>query len=428
MTSALGISIPDNWRTAPLKMVTSLVDRGQAPDYVDDGPVRAISQAANQTIGLAWDRTRFHNHQGDLRGLRGCLLPHDILVNSTGTGTLGRVGYFTHGPDSKTCMADGHVTVIRTLPKELDPRFCYYWLSSRPFQEFIQAALTVGATNQIELNRDKLRDAPVAAPPLDEQREIANFLDAEMSTMTRLATLRKRQIEIIKERHGATLDLAIEEHSQRFGTLPFRRHVTSVDQGFSPQCDAVSADAGEWGVLKVSCLRPGQFFADENKRLPTSEVPVIPYEVRKGDLLITRANTPALVGSTAVVPEVRAKLLLSDKIFRVRVGGAVDPQYIAAVAAGSHVRALCKALSNGASQSMANIRFEDVKSWPIPRADLSAQSLLVQRLRESRESLLALDSAIKSQLDTLAERREALITAAVTGQFDIPTARRMEAS
>jgi len=139
-------------------------------------------------------------------------------------------------------------------------------------------------------------------------------------------------------------------------------------------------------------------------------------------LLITRANTPDLVGSAAVVPAVRPRLLLSDKIFRVRLDNRIDPHYVALVARSKRVRVMSAASSNGASQSMANIRFEEVKGWPIPPIPLEQQRALVERINRSYRVVEQLRRKIGRQRQLLEERRRALITAAVTGQFDVSTA------
>src|SRR6478752_3469297 len=128
MISVLGTPLPANWTATRLKHVTSLLNRGSAPNYVEEGPVRAVSQAANQAGGLNWSRARFHDFSGNPENLKGYLRPHDVLINSTGTGTLGRIGYFEKSPDALPCMADSHVTIARANPDELDARFSYYWL------------------------------------------------------------------------------------------------------------------------------------------------------------------------------------------------------------------------------------------------------------------------------------------------------------
>ncbi|WP_227833602.1 restriction endonuclease subunit S [Nocardia macrotermitis] len=279
-----------------------------------------------------------------------------------------------------------------------------------------------GAVRTPRINADDLGDIAVELPPLEEQRRIADFLDVETSRIDRLCRLQISAFSVLSERESALRDLAIDELLNSAPPVELRRYVRSVDQGSSPQCDAIPAEIGEWGILKVSCLRPGVFDPTQNKRIPDDLVVDATSEVKKGDLLITRANTPLLVGSTAVVGDVRPGLLLSDKIFRVRLDSGLDPKFVAEVAAGSRIRALCGASSNGASQSMANIRFEEVKAWPIPQVGLTKQQDFVRRMIRGREEISRLKSAIDRQLALLAERRQALITAAVTGQFDVTTA------
>ena len=72
------------------------------------------------------------------------------------------------------------------------------------------------------------------------------------------------------------------------------------------------------GGLKVSAIRQGALRPRENKKLPDDIPPVRRYEIRPGDLLITRANTPLLVGAAAIAHLPRRRLLLCDKIFRMR--------------------------------------------------------------------------------------------------------------
>ncbi len=284
------------------------------------------------------------------------------------------------------------------------------------------------AHNIYHVSAERVRAIRIDLPPLEAQRRIANFLDAETARIDRLGFLQKAALRLLNERTAALLDLALEQYSVRFGVVPLRRFIVAMGQGTSPQCDAVPAGDDEWGVLKVSCLRPGEFFPSENKRLPDGVTPEAGNEVREGDLLITRANTPTLVGATAVVPEVRRRLLLSDKIFRVRLTSDIDPHYVAAVAQGSRVRSTCSAVSNGASQSMANIRFEEVREWQIPKASLGDQERLVLQVTESQAKTGRLRMAVERQLELLAERRQALITAAVTGQIDVTTARGVDVS
>ncbi|MEU2246573.1 restriction endonuclease subunit S [Streptomyces sp. NPDC019224] len=349
-------------------------------------------------------------------------LPRLECTTSPKVATRNDVLLSVRAPVGALNVADEPYGIGRGLcsitPTSCEGRFLWWWLhSQRPQLDAVSTGTTYKAVTAEDVGNLKFPNWS-----LQEQHRIAEFLDAETARIDRLADLQRKMIAGLNEREAAQLDIAIDDLISRAGMVPFRRFVWSVDQGTSPQCEAVPASEDEWGVLKVSCLRPGVFDPRENKRLPAEIQPDHRNEVREGDLLITRANTPQLVGSTAVVRQVRRKILLSDKIFRVRLSENISPEFVAAVARGSRVRSLSAAGSNGASSSMANIRFEEIKRWPMPAVSLSMQMQLVERVSRSRKQLDALRPVVNQRLALLAERRQALITAAVTGQFDVSTA------
>ena len=190
MTNVLGAQVPTQWRTARLKFLTSKIGRGTTPDYVDVGGVRVIGQVCNRVTGIDWGRTRFHASDRNAKDLKGHLAAGDVIVNSTGTGTLGRVGHFTQSIDDEPCIVDTHITIVRTKMEQLSSRFLYYWLNSLPFQEFIYAGLTAGSTNQIELDREALGNAPVPVPSLATQHRICEYLNHKLSQIDRLVPIR----------------------------------------------------------------------------------------------------------------------------------------------------------------------------------------------------------------------------------------------
>jgi type I restriction enzyme, S subunit len=419
VSTGLDIAVPPSWSWAPLKFATTFLNRGFAPDYVDAGPIRAISQAANQLAGLDWTRTRFSAYDGDPRRLKGYLLNGDTLINSTGNGTLGRVGYFTQGPDDMPCVADGHVTVARADRQIVEPRYLYYWLGSALFHNFIYSALVVGATNQIELNREGLAGAPIALPPLDEQQRIADFLDAETTQIDQLDTLQRSVLAKLNQRDRAVRDSLIDRLANTVGDLPLRRYSSKIEQGSSPTCESHPRDPGEWGVLKLSAVKQGRFYPDENKQLPADIEPMREYEVHDGDLLVTRANTPELVGDAAVASSAGERLLLPDLIYRVGLNQKISAEFVAQVLLSSRVRSLIQATARGSSQSMVKLRGEDIKEWPVPRANAEQQAEVVATINDQLLASDKLRSTIDRQLELLAERRRTLITAAVTGGIPV---------
>ncbi|MFD7826475.1 restriction endonuclease subunit S [Kitasatospora sp. NPDC059803] len=300
-------------------------------------------------------------------------------------------------------------------------RFLYWALQSSTARQFWDAS--VGGATFRALNLEPLGRTPLPLPPPQFQHQIAGFLDAEATRIDRIVELNKVLLDRLEERGRALRDAAVTRLIEQEGELPLRRFAARIEQGASPQCEAIAReDASEWAVLKLSAVKGGKFDPTENKRLPDDITPIRAHEVRRDDLLVTRANTPKLVGDVAVVSGYCKGLLIPDLIYRVGLLEGVNPRFIAEVALSGRVRSLIESTARGSSQSMVKLRGEDIKEWPIPRGDKSQQEELVRVIDEGSRASRGLHAAITRQLALLAERRQALITAAITGQFDVSTA------
>ncbi|MBF6353619.1 restriction endonuclease subunit S [Nocardia higoensis] len=377
-----------------------------------------VSQAANQESGLKWDRCRFHNYLGDPESLKGHLVNGDVLVNSTGTGTLGRIGYFSGSPDEVPCVADGHVTVVRTDPTELHPRFAYYWMRSEVFRDYIFAALVVGATNQIELNRDRLRDAPVPLPLLEEQRRIADFLDAEISRIDRLMKAREKQILLLKDRRWSHFQELIDRSGSPI--LPLRRIIDSLTDG--PFGSAFSSsDYSDEGaaVVRLGNIGFAEYRTDDQARVPMSIFERFQqYAVQAGDVLIAGlGDAKNHAGRACVAPDLGLSIV-KGKCFRMRLNSQGDPEFIATVLSSPIGASAVE--GRGSTRSMINL--DVVKSARVPIPSLLAQRRIVEDHAAAWSQMARLVDRGSAQIGLLAERRQALITAAVTGKFDVTTA------
>ncbi|MFI2662594.1 restriction endonuclease subunit S [Micromonospora carbonacea] len=424
MSPSPGLSTRECWPSSPLKYVTSLLNRGSAPNYVDDGPVRAISQAANQPTGIDWTKTRCHDYRGDLTKLKGLLKPSDIIINSTGTGTLGRVGFF-HGPsDGSPCMADSHITVIRFETDHVEPRFAYYWLNSKPFQEYIYTALAVGATNQIELNRERLAGTPIPLPPVPEQRRIAQFLDAETARIDHLIALRRRQLDLSIEEISARAVHATGRVIIRQGAqpstrtvVPLRRAARSVQTGSTP------ADLQDYTPYGPQNFRPWYTPAalygilsvgQAEKAIPLdqeSDVPTFPA----GSILITGIGES--LGKIGYLDHTATG---NQQLTAIQPQSNTDGRFLAWQLWAAH-----QEIREWAQYSRIRIINNDtLKSFPIYLPSLSDQIAKRKELDGYRQKFEDLNKLVGHFSKRITERRQAVITAAVTGQIDVWTAGR----
>jgi len=125
----------------------------------------------------------------------------DILINSTGTGTLGRVAFVGEKLLEPTTF-DSHVTLVRPDEKKVKPSYLAWMIHA---QEKRLIDLSVGSTNQIELSRQTVMRLEFPLPSLERQCEIADELDRETAEMDFLIKEATELIENLKARKTALI-------------------------------------------------------------------------------------------------------------------------------------------------------------------------------------------------------------------------------
>lgn len=179
----LEFPLPKSWKWVILDDIASYIQRGRGPEYDDKGTTAVISQKCIQWSGFDASKARFISNKSlPDYGEERFLSKDDLLLNSTGTGTVGRVGLFP-GARGKI-VADSHVTIIRT--DIVQPSFVFLWFASRHIQDSMDV-LTTGTTNQKEFNLTTVRRLPVPIAPLAEQGRIVARVNELMALTDELA-------------------------------------------------------------------------------------------------------------------------------------------------------------------------------------------------------------------------------------------------
>lgn len=277
-----------------------------------------------------------------------------------------------------------------------------------------------GATRP-RMNAQGISAIRIPVPHIDRQRAVVRFLDKETAEIDALIETKGRLANRCLEWKSAQLASLITE-CEALPKPSLRRFLISIEQGISPQCEDHQRSSDEWAVLKLSAVAKGQFVPSEHKVLPSDIIPPVRYEVRDGDLLITRANTPDRVGDVCVVKDPPPRLLLSDLIYRVELSSDALPDWVSLYLLSPEGRATFKSIARGSSRSMVKIRGADIKNVVLPMPSAGVQEDLVERASAVEAKIHALLSNLEDQISRLLEYRAALITAAVTGQLEIPEA------
>ncbi len=155
-------------RSVPLARLTAVIRRGITPRYIETGGVMVLNQRCIRNDSLQFASARRHDDRikpVDDRGIQ----VGDMLVNSTGVGTLGRVARVGRLPE-KSVTVDSHVTVVRAAPEMVAPAYLAADLMARQNE---LAELGEGSTGQTELSRKRLASVEIALPSDDAQREFS---------------------------------------------------------------------------------------------------------------------------------------------------------------------------------------------------------------------------------------------------------------
>ena len=163
------------WISKSLGEITSFIAKGIPPKYIEEenqDTVRVLNQKCNRNFEISYDESRIHNAALKKVPENKFLCYGDVLINSTGAGTAGRVAQLFNVPSPTTI--DGHMILLRPTD-EVDS--LYYGYAVKSFQKKIES-LAEGSTGQTEINRQRLQDEVVIAFPKEKelQKRIGTFL------------------------------------------------------------------------------------------------------------------------------------------------------------------------------------------------------------------------------------------------------------
>lgn len=423
MTNPLDFGTPAKagWQRLRLKDATTWVNRGVAPTYSDhDTGLTALNQKCvrpDLTIDPQFGRPIEEGTVTELSPAR--LRQGDVVINSTGRGTLGRAALVGETP-SQPLVADGHVTVVRTVRETLSPQYLSYLLGTDAFFTQANACLAVGATNQTELNREALRRMWITLPPLEEQRRIADYLDAETVRIDDLIAEQTKQQHLHKERFRSLLVASLIQRQPRPDWTRTRlKFLFGFERtgfwGGEPQGDADD----------VPCVRVADFDrlaftvgpgVGTIRSVPAAQR--LPRLLRRGDVLLEKSGgTGDKPVGCAVTYESDQPAICSNFIAVLRPFDLTHPRW-----AGLLLAAHYQARLNGpfvkqttGIQNLDSAAYLGSEVWVPPPAE---QRRVAETVDERRDRTIALVGEAADQLQLLQEHRQALITRAVTDGID----------
>jgi type I restriction enzyme, S subunit len=429
--------VPKHWEVRRLKTTIVSCQNGAWGDEANgEHDTLCVRVADFDRIGLRvrFQHPTYRSLPAELLRARS-LSRSDLLLEKSGGGELQPVGVVVEYDHDAAAICSNFIARMR-VANGYDNRYLAY-VHAAAYAARVNLKSIKQNTGIQNLDSDAYLGEKAAFPPLEDQRRTATFLDRETAKLDALVGKKERLVKLLMEKLTALIARAVtrglnpdspmkDSEVEWLDKIPahwevaaFQRLLTRVEQGWSPTADDRIADENDWAVTKLSAVRGGAFDDQEHKALPLELGPRPDLEVQTGDVLLTRANTPELVGEACVVTQTRPRLILCDLIYRLRLRGQIAPSYLVYLLRSRFGRARIESDAVGASRSMLKISVGRLKSWPILLPPLDEQASIASFLDTESARFMSVVAKITVAMDRLRELRSALITAAVTGKIDV---------
>lgn len=334
---------------------------------------------------------------------------------------------------------DGSVSLINIVlkPNGIDPRYSEHLLKSNGFiEEFYRHGHGIVADLWTTKYWD-MKSIQIPLPDLPTQQRIANFLDQKTAEIDKAIAKKQRLIELLKEQKAILINQAVtrglnpdapmrDSGVEWIGEIPahweliqHRRVFNKIEQGHSPAIDNATNN-GEYSVLKLSAIKQGKFIDGEIKLIPKKHF-IIKYQIKSGDFLLTRGNTPDLVADICLVQQTPSSItMIPDLVYRFSYcENLLDKAFMVFFFQSQMARIQIKLSARGSSPTMVKVGQNHIKSWLVVLPPKNEQEKIRGFLNKQSSHILITIAHIEQQINKLNELKSVVISNAITGKIKI---------
>jgi type I restriction enzyme, S subunit len=409
-----------------LAAVCFYINRGAAPSYIEKRGLLVLNQKCIRDQRVNFNEARRTDSLAKPVSPERFLKLNDILVNSTGVGTLGRVAQILELPEPAT--VDSHVTIVRADPTKAAPRYLGFAL--RFLQPAIEA-LAEGSTGQTELARARLGEIAIPLPLKEEQHAIASVLgtlDDKIELNRRmnetLKTLARSvfhswfvNFDTIRANGGSFLNSTIGRIPKGWKVERFDKHITA-DRGLSYKGEGLRDDGTGLPMHNLNSVYEGGGYKHEGIKYYAGEHRE-KHLLQPGDMIVTNTEQGfdhLLIGYAAIVPKSYGpKGLFSHHIYRVRhkPSSPFSPHYLVELFNNPRWHYWISGFSNGTTINMLPKDALEMPQLVVPPGDL------VRKFTALATAVHAQVEANLEESSTLAALRDALLPKLLSGELRV---------
>lgn len=310
------------WHEVPLRELVGYISKGIAPSYAEEASettIRVLNQKCNRNFRISYGDSRLHDTLKKKVPPERYVKPDDILINSTGAGTAGRIAQIEDVPSATTI--DGHMILIRSNGK-VTQKFLGYALKAHQW-EVLQ--LDEGSTGQTELNRDRLLDEIMINYPVsfDEQNAIVGTLES----IDRKLIVNKEINDNLLQQAIALFDNALQQSESisfvELGSLADVKGGKRLPKGVNlitkPNSHPYIRVRDLNNVIFASLSSDYAYVDDETQKS------IARYITSAGDVLVSIVGT---IGLTAIVDDTLANANLTENCVKLTNLKGIIPEYL----------------------------------------------------------------------------------------------------
>jgi len=314
-------------------------------------------------------------------------------------------------PELEGAIVSSHYFLFELDERRLERKFLDYFIRTPAFRDQVEAQ---GSTNYAAVRPKDVLAYQIPLPPLAEQRRIVARVDAIAARIEAARTLRQQAMGETNRVYFGALATFMQVSQQGWVQTTVQEIILGIDAGWSPRCEDLPAKEGEWGVLKTTSVQWCEFRPAENKRLPPQMKPRPEYEVREGDVLVTRAGPRKRVGVVAAVRQNAPNLTISDKLIRLHPNpNKLDSRFLELALASPFSQEHLVHRKTGLADAQVNISQAILLSTPIALPPLPEQRRIVAEL----DALQAKVDALRQMQEASGRELDALLPAVLDRAF-----------
>jgi type I restriction enzyme, S subunit len=403
--------LPQDWTVVPLHALSERIMVGIASAATHAYRDRGVVMFRNQNIKadtLDTEDVLFIDPKYEKTYKNKRLKGGDLLTARTGyPGTTSVVPADFAGSQSFTTL------ITRPIECRADSRYLCFFINGPAGQKYFEQAQIGGG--QKNVNAASLKQLPIAVPStLREQQAIAEALSDADALIESLSLLlaKKRKIK-----QGAMQELLTGERrlpgfgeSWRDATLG--RSIYELVAGVSVNADVeASSGVGVPSVVKTSALSAGKFNPQECKPIAARDLDRACTRPEPDTLLISRMNTPDLVGEVGYVDRDYDWLYLPDRIWMARsVAGSVCMRWLSSLLSSAPLRRAIADAATGTSGSMKNISNAALLAIPVRYPSVDEQRAIAEVLADMEADLTSVEARLAKARDLKQGMMQALLT------------------